>query len=261
MVIKCLECNHKCGAPFNLVFHYSICHEDKIAKCMCGDKTLSGICIKTDCSFKDEFGYSPSPNSSSNLSIDPSPDSSSNPSPNPNPSTNSSSNPSPNPSIDPSPIPSSNPSPNPSSNPKVITRCCNKCNYVKPLTDFDKSKYTCGKCTSAKVSCLYCPSIVRYDRMNAHVKRQHPDVDLPKGFTRNLRSSYTDLPNNGVRASKTEGLYTDPQSGYTNPIFTLNGESCSCKYNFVSFLINNGINIEKVKENINLLKSIDSFKE
>ena len=73
--------------------------------------------------------------------------------------------------------------------------------------------------------------------MNAHVKRQHPDVDIPKGFTRNLRTSYTD------------------------PIITQNEESCSCKYyNFVSFLINNGINIEKVKENINLLKSVDNLK-
>ena len=203
MVIKCLECNHKCGTPFNLAFHYSICHEDKIAKCMCGDKTFSGICIKTDCSFKDEFGYNPGPNSSSNSSIDPSidssidptldpsPNSSSNPSPNPNPSPNSSSNPSPNPIIDPSPNPSSNPSIDLSSSSKVITRCCNRCNYVKPLTDFDESKYTCRNCTSTKVSCLYCPSIVRYDGMNAHVKRQHPDVDIPKGFTRNL-------PNNGV---------------------------------------------------------------
>ena len=142
--------NHKCGAPFNLAFHYSICHEDKIGKCVCGDEILSGICIKTDCSFKDESGYSPSI------------DSSSNPSSSPNPSSSSSS--SPNPGIDPSP------------NPKVITRCCNRCNYVKPLTDFDKSKYTCRNCTSTKVSCLYCPSIVRYDGMNAHVKRQHPDV-------------------------------------------------------------------------------------
>ena len=94
--------------------------------------------------------------------------------------------------------------------------------------------------------------------MNAHVKRQQPNVDIPKGFTRKL-------PNNGVSAglvtpTKTEGLYTDPQSGYTNPIITLNGEGCSCKYyNFVSFPINNGINIEKVKENINLLKSIDTL--
>ena len=77
--------------------------------------------------------------------------------------------------------------------------------------------------------------------MNAHVKRPHPDVDIPKGFTRNLRSSYTDLT--------------------PNPI-TQNEENCSCKYyNFVSFLINIGINIEKVKENINLLKRIDNFKK
>ena len=172
MVRKCLECNHKCGAPFNLAFHYSICHEDKIGKCVCGDKTLSGICMKTDCSFKDESGYSPSI------------DSSSKPSSSPNHSSSSSS--SPNPSIDPGP------------NPKVITRCCNRCNYEKPLTDFDKSKYTCRNCTSTKVSCLYCPSIVRYDGMNAHVKRQHPNVDLPKGFTRNLRSSYTDLTPNPI---------------------------------------------------------------
>ena len=45
MVKKCLECSHKCGLPFNLAFHYSIYHEDKISKCACGDKTLSGICI------------------------------------------------------------------------------------------------------------------------------------------------------------------------------------------------------------------------
>ena len=77
--------------------------------------------------------------------------------------------------------------------------------------------------------------------MNAHLKRQHLDVDIPKGFTRKLQSSYTDLT--------------------PNPIITQNEESCSCKYyNFVSFLINDGINIEKVKEDINLLKSIDNLK-
>ena len=77
--------------------------------------------------------------------------------------------------------------------------------------------------------------------MNAHAKRQHPDVDIPKGFARNLRSSYTDLT--------------------PNSFITQNEESCSCKYyNFVSFLINNGINIEKVKENINLIKRIDNLK-
>ena len=88
--------------------------------------------------------------------------------------------------------------------------------------------------------------------MNAHVKRQHPDMDIPKRLTRNL-------PKNGVRASlvtptKTEGLYTDL-------INTQNEEICACKYyNFVSFLINNGINIEKRKENVNLLKKIVNLK-
>ena len=85
--------------------------------------------------------------------------------------------------------------------------------------------------------------------MNAHVKRQHPDVDIPKGFTRNLRtdevrgkpSSYTDLT--------------------PNPIITQNEESCPCKYyNFVSFLINNGINIEKLRKYIIILKSINNLK-
>ena len=44
-------------------------------------------------------------------------------------------------------------------------------------------------------------------------------------------------------------------------VISQTGESCSCKYySFVSFLINSGINIEKVKRNINLLKSIDNLK-
>ena len=111
MVIKCLDCNHKCGAPFNLAFHYSICREDKIGKCACGDKTLSGICMKTDGFFKDEFGYSPNIDSSSNPS--------SSPNPSPNPSPNHSPNPCPSSSS------SSNPSIDPSPNPKLITRCFN----------------------------------------------------------------------------------------------------------------------------------------
>ena len=75
--------------------------------------------------------------------------------------------------------------------------------------------------------------------MNAHVKRQHPDVDILKVFTRNLRSSYTDL----IPNPRTDFI-CGKLSGYTNPIITLNEESCSCKYyNFVSFLINNGINM------------------
>ena len=126
MVTKCLECKHKCGLPFNLAFDYSIFIEDKIGKFEYGDKTLSGICIKelaqqscfanspmkTDCSFKDESGY----NSSSSIN------------------SNSSSNSSSSSSIN------SNYSSNSNFNTKVLTRSCNKCNSVKPLTDFDESK-------------------------------------------------------------------------------------------------------------------------
>ena len=43
------------------------------------------------------------------------------------------------------PNPNLNPNLNLSLNlgPEVSIRSCNKCNYVKPLTDFDESKYTC----------------------------------------------------------------------------------------------------------------------
>ena len=127
------------------------------------------------------------------------------------------------------------------SNTKVLTRSCNKCNSVKPLTDFDGVKYTCRNCTSAKVNCPYCPSVVRYNGIRAHVKKQHPDVELTRGFSRNLTERSVEL--------------------FHRSVIGQTGESCSCKYyNFVSFLINNGINIEKVKENKNLLKSIDNLK-
>ena len=41
MVMECLECNYKCGTPFNLAFHYKIEHWDKIGE----DGSLSGTCI------------------------------------------------------------------------------------------------------------------------------------------------------------------------------------------------------------------------
>ena len=111
---------------------------------------------------------------------------------------------------------------------------------------------------------------MRYDGIRAHVKKQHPDVDIPKGFSRNLRSDEV----RGKPSSwgtKTEGPYTDLsektiisswQSKTVSPlVISQTEESCLCKYyNFVSFLFNNGINIEKVKENINLLMSIDNLK-
>ena len=87
---------------------------------------------------------------------------------------------------DPNPNFNPNLNPNTNLNPEVLIRSCNKCNYVKPLTDFDESKYTCRSCTSAKVNCPYCSSVVRYDGIRAHVKKQHPDVELTRGFKRNL---------------------------------------------------------------------------
>ena len=105
----------------------------------------------------------------------------------------------------------------------------------------------CRSCTSAKVNCPYCPSVVRYDGIRAHVEKQHPDVDIPKAFSRNLRtdevrgkpSSYTDLSEKTINPSW--------QSKTVSPlVISQTEESCSCKcYNFVSFLINNGLNIEK----------------
>ena len=179
-------------------------------------KCASGICMKTDCSFEDESGYNSSSkiNSNSRYSIKSNSKSSINSNSSSSISSNSNSN----------------------FKTKALTRNCNKCSSVKPLTDFDESNYTCRTCTSAKVNCLYCPSVVRYDGIRAHLKKkQHPDVELTRGISRNL---------NPRRAN------------------TQTAESCSCKYyNFVSFPINNGINIEKVKENINLLKSIDNLKQ
>ena len=70
---------------FNLAFHYSIYHEDKISKCKCacGDKTLSGICInglaqrscfanlsmKTDCPFNDNDNVNVDINDDINVNV------------------------------------------------------------------------------------------------------------------------------------------------------------------------------------------------
>ena len=80
------------------------------------------------------------------------------------------------------------------------------------------------------------------------------ETDIPKGFSRNLLSRFPDLSEKTINPSW--------QSKTVSPlVISQTEESCSCKYyNFVSFLINNGLNIEKVKEKINLLKSIDNLK-
>ena len=96
---------------------------------------------------------------------------------------------------------------------------------------------------------------MRYGGIRAHVKKQHPDIELTRGFSRNLRSRFPDITERLVKPFHGSAELV-PRSDITQT-----GESCLCKYyNFVSFLINNGINIEKIKENINLLKSIDNLK-
>ena len=239
---------------------------------MCGNVILSGICANNfspwGCSFKNESSSSSSSSSGSGSSsssgsgsssiYDSDFNSDSNPNPNPNPSLNP--NPNPNPNLNSNLNPNFNPNLNPS--PEALIRNCNNCNYIKPPTDFDETKYTCRSCTSAKFSCPYCTSVVRYDGIRAHVKKQHPDVELTRGYSRNLRSRFPDLSEKTFNPGSTKlPLYTSLDGSTKDPIVTLNGESCSCKYyDFVSFLINNGLNIEKVKENINLLKSIDNLK-
>ena len=158
---------------------------------MCGNIILSGICANTfspwGCSLKNESSSSSNPNSSSSSGSGSGSGSIYD--------YNSNSDPNPNPNSDPNPNPTPNLIPNPNLNPssKVLNRCCIKCNFIKTLNNFDEDKYTCRNCTSAKVSCPYCASVVRYDGIRAHVKKQHPTVELTRGFSRNLGSSYTDL--------------------------------------------------------------------
>ena len=90
---------------------------------------------------------------------------------------------------------------------------------------------------------------MKYDEIIAHVKKQHPDAELIREFSRNLTERSAKLVTRSVELV--------PRSVINHQT----GENCSCKYyNFVSSLVNNGINIEKVKGNINLWKSIDILK-
>ena len=268
MLLKRSECNYKYGNIAVLKYHYESCHKDKTDKCMCGNIILSGICAEYfspwGCSLKNESSSSSSSSSGSGSSSIYDSNSNSDPNTNPNP------NPNPNPNLNPNFNPNSDPNHNSNLSPEVLIKSCNKCNYIKPLTDFEESKYTCRSCTSAKVYCPFCASVVRYDGIRAHVRKQHPDVDIPKGFSTNLRTDEVRGKPSSWGA-KTEGPYPDLSEKTISPswqsktvsplVISQTEESCSCKYyNFVSFLINNGINIEKVKENIILLKSIDNLK-
>ena len=282
MLLQCLECNYKCANIAVLKYHYESFHKDKTDKCMCGNIILSGICANDfspwGCSLKNESSSSsnsssnPSSNSNSNFSSSSSSSSGSGSNPSSSSSSgsgsiydynsNSDPNPNPNPNLIPNPNPNLIPNPNLNPGSEVLTRCCNRCNYIKPLNNFDEGKYTCRSCTSAKVNCPYCTSVVRYDGIRAHVKKQHPDIELTRGFSRNLQSRFPDITDRCNRfADKTINPSWQSPRAVSPLVINQTEESCSCKYyNFLSFLINNGINIEKIKENINLLKSIDNLK-
>ena len=264
MLLQCLECNYKCGNIAVLKYHYESFYKDKTDKCMCDNIILSGICANNfspwGCSLKNESSSSSS--SSSGSGSNPSSSSSSGTGSIYDYNSNSDPNPNPNPNLIPNPNPNLIPNPNLNPSSEVLTRCCNKCNYIKPLNNFDEGKYTCRSCTSAKVNCPYCTSVVRYDGIRAHVKKQHPDIELTRGFSRNLQSRFPDITDRCNRfADKTINPSLQSPRAVSPLVINQTEESCSCKYyNFVSFLINNGINIEKIKENINLLKSIDNLK-
>ena len=265
MLFQCLGCNYECGNIAVLKYHYESFHKDKTDKCMCGNIILSGICANDfspwGCSLKNESSFNSSSNPSSNSNSSSNPSSSSNPNSNSSSGSgsiydyNSNSDPNPNPNLIPNPNPNLIPNPNLNPSSEVLTRCCNKCNYVKPLNNFDEGKYTCRSCTSAKVNCPYCTSVVRYDGIRAHVRKQHPDIELTRGFSRNITDRCNRFADKTINPSRQSPRAVSPL------VINQTEESCSCKYyNFVSFLINNGINIEKIKENINLLKSIDNLK-
>ena len=281
MLLQCLECHYKCGNIAVLKYHYESFHKDKTDKCMCGNIILSGICANDfspwGCSLKNESSSNSNSNSSSNPSSSSNPNSNSSSNPSSSSSSGSGSNPSsssssgsgsicdynsnsgPNPNPNPNLIPDPNPNliPNANLNPgsEVLTRCSNNCNYIKPLNNFDEGKYTCRSCTSAKVNCPYCTSVVRYDGIRAHVEKQHPDIELTRGFSRNITDRCNRFADKTINPSWQSPRAVSPL------VINQTEESCSCKYyNFVSFLIINGINMEKIKKNINLLKSIDNLK-
>ena len=95
---------------------------------------------------------------------------------------------------------------------------------------------------------------MRYDGIRAHVKKQYPDVELTRGFSRNLTERSAEL------VPRSRNLLRRSMELFHRSVIDQTGEGCSSKYyNFLSFFINNRINIEKVKENLILLKSIDKL--
>ena len=62
MAIECLECKNKCGLPFKLDFFViQFVMKIKLVIVHCY-KSISGICMKTDCPFNTRNGNSVNPN-------------------------------------------------------------------------------------------------------------------------------------------------------------------------------------------------------
>ena len=145
MLLNCFECNYKYGNIAVLKYHYESCQKDKTDKCMCGNRILSGICAKNfspwGCSLKNEpsssSSSSSSPSSGSGSSSNSSSSSSSGSGSGSGSGSSSGSIYDSNSNSDPNLNINLNPNLNSNFNPEVLIRSCNKCNYVKPLTDFD----------------------------------------------------------------------------------------------------------------------------
>ena len=83
---------------------------------------------------------------------------------------------------------------------------------------------------------------MRYGGIRAHVKKQHPDIELSRGFSRNITDRCNRFADKTINPSWQSPRAVSPL------VINQTDESCSCKYyNFVSFLINNEVNIEKNK--------------
>ena len=64
---------------------------------------------------------------------------------------------------------------------------------------------------------------MRYDGIRAHVKKQHPDVELTGGFSRNLTERSADPRSIKLPLRGSVELFHRSLIGQTE-------ESCSCKY-------------------------------
>ena len=65
---------------------------------------------------------------------------------------------------------------------KLTSRQCNKSKIYKSQIKFDVNKYICKDCNAVKLNCPYSSSSVRLSAMRAHIKKQYPNVDLPRGL-------------------------------------------------------------------------------